>query len=516
MPSLSQEDLRAIAHTGPEAVFMTLESLLAFLRQQDGVIRQHEETIRRQAETIRQQQETIAAQSQEIGQLRARVKTLEARGAKDSHNSSQPPSSDGFEKKTTSQRGKSERKPGGQPGHEGHTLEFREKVDRVVVHAPERCAACGTDLANELPSGLIERGQVWDVPEIALEVVEHQAVSKQCPCCQAVNSRYLPEEILPVVRYGPNLKAISTYLQTYHLLPYARTSELMDDLFGAPLSEGTLWATIEDCADRLEDPVEAIRKAIIEATLAQFDETGVRIGGKLNWLHGATTETLVYYAIHPKRGQAAMEAIGILPLFGGDAIHDAWGSYWVYECRHGLCNAHHLRELTYLIERWGQAWAAEMKRLLKEMKAAVDQAKAAGERALSSERLAAFEAEYERILKEGDRANPPPVRLPGQKGRLKQTAARNLLDRLRRYRTETLRFAHDFRVPFDNNAAERDLRMMKVQQKVSGGFRSVRGAEAFCRIRSYVVSARKQGHNVLSALSQVFLGSPLNLVNIPG
>ncbi len=316
------------------------------------------------------------------------------------------------------------------------------------------------------------------------------------------------------VQYGPGVRSIMVYLRAYQFLPYARTRELMEDLFGTPVSEGTLSEVIRACSSQLETTETAIRGALAQARVAHFDETGIRIEGKLHWLHAASAGTLVHYSAQKKRGREGMTAAGILPGFHGRAVHDGWGSYFLFDCAHALCNAHHLRELTFLFEQCGQAWAGEMKRLLIEMKAAVGAAREAGETALDARTLRCFQERYDRLLTQGEEANPPPPpEAAPRRGRRKRTPAGNLLDRLRRYREETLAFVHDFSVPFDNNRAERDVRMMKVQQKVSGGFRSQEGAEAFCRIRSYITSARNQAHNVLFALRQAFLGHPLALAS---
>ncbi len=263
------------------------------------------------------------------------------------------------------------------------------------------------------------------------------------------------------------------------------------------------------CAQELAQTEARIKQGVIDSEVAHFDETGMDVEGKRGWLHTASTPQLTHYAYHPKRGSTATEAIGILPEFGGRAIHDAFSAYWRYGCEHGLCNAHHLRELIFVHEQMRRAWAGEMKQVLLDIKRAVDTAKAQTQTRLENDAIKAYAQRYAAVLQAGaeeENKHPPPA--TGRRGRKKQSKSKNLLDRLEKYQTETLAFMYDFAVPFDNNLAERDLRMMKVKQKVSGCFRTTPGAYAFCRIRSYISTMKKQGHNVIAALKSVFLGTP--------
>jgi transposase len=294
-------------------------------------------------------------------------------------------------------------------------------------------------------------------------------------------------------------------------VPYGRVRELLADLFGASLSLGTLVTWVQQSAATLA-PVEARRKAALrQAPVLHSDETGVRRSGRLAWAHVASTSRLTHYAIHPKRGAEATDAVGILPAFTGVSVHDGWKPYHRYtRCRHALCNIHHLRELTFLEEQYQQPWAKELKALLRAMKAAVEQARGAGSRHLPTAAHEAFVTRYRALLAAGHAANPPPPeRRPRQRGRVKQTPVRNRLERLWLGQDEVLAFLDDFTIPFDNNQAERDLRMRKVQQKVSGSFRSDRGADAFASLRSYLSTLRKQGVALLAALETVVAGQPL-------
>jgi transposase len=469
---MTRDEFQAVYERGPDTTFALLQNL----------------------------QQTLAA-------LWARVKELEDRLAKDSHNSSKPPSSDGLKKKPKSLRQKSGNTPGGQPGHPGTTLCLVDEPDQITVHSPAACCYCGACLEPVPPTGF-KRRQVHDLPPLCLHVSEHRALCKRCPACQALNRACFPAAVSRPVQYGPNLKALCVYLQQYQLLPFERTSELLSDLLGTSLSQGTLATMLATCQERL-DPVEAaIKAAITEAPIADLDETGTRIDGKLHWLHTASTQELTFYAHHDRRGKAALDAIGVLPAFGGTAIHDAFCSYLGYDdCAHALCNAHLLRDLIALKEQSGQPWTGKMIALLLAIKQAVDMTKAQGGTHLSSACLNDFEARYQALVAQGFLANPAPP-ASGKRGRPKPSAAKNLLDRLDAHRALVLAFLYPFWVPFDNHLAERDLRMAKVRQKVSGGFRSGEGAALFCRIRGYISTLRKQGCHILPALQSVFEGNP--------
>lgn len=444
---------------------------------------------------------------QRLAELTARVTELERQRGRNSRNSSQPPSQDGFQKPTKSLRAKSVRPVGGQPGHRGATLRLHPQPDHLETHRHTHCTGCGAALPAA-PTAPYERRQVFELPVLRFTVTEHRAAAQTCGHCQTRLPAAFPAHVTNVVQYGARAQAVAVYLRTYQLLPQARTSELFADLFGQRLTPGTLSTLQQTCAAALTDVETALKAGVQAAAVAHFDETGLYVAGQRHWLHVASTPHLTHYATHPKRGSAATTAIGILPPFRGIAVHDAWAPYWQADCLHALCNAHHLRELTALVEAGGQAWAQAMKDLLREIKRTVASAQTAGAEGLDAATHEAFVTRYQALLAEGLAANPATLTVPGQNGRTKQSKARNLLLRLQQREAEVLRFMTDFRVPFDNNLAERDLRMMKVQQKISGCFRAVAGAEIFCRIRSYISTVRKHGINVLSALEQVFTGTP--------
>jgi transposase len=462
--------------------------------------------------------ELVTGLVEQIAKLEARLTELEGIVKKNSNNSSKPPSGDGFGKKTKSLRTKSEKNTGGQTDHQGKTLEWSEQVDEVVSHQVEQCDCCGADLAAE-PVAAVRIRQVYDIPPIELVVTEHQAEVKTCPHCQQENQAEFPSFVTNVVQYGARLKSMMVYLMEGQLLPSARTCEILSDLVGANISEGTLFNTRSQCFEQLAVDEEAIKTEIVASEVVHCDETGMRVSGKLWWLHVACTDGLTYYFVHSKRGREAIDEMEILPNFEGKAVHDGWKSYQDYECEHYLCNAHHLRELTFMWEQYQQAWALNMFILLGSIKSAVDTARATAQ-PLATEVVDAFTTRYQQILDQGFRANPPPPPPPRSHrrksgGRLKQSPARNLLDRLQHHQASVLGFMHDFEVPFDNNQAERDIRMVKLKQKISGTFRSESGARMFCRIRGYISTLRKQGLNILDAFISLFSGDSQSPISQP-
>ena len=461
-------------------------------------------------EELEQLRQENSALRDQVALLSERISVLEAKLAKDSHNSHLPPSSDRFQRQPKSLRKKSGKKPGGQAGHGGNTLKLSETPDQVIVHPVEHCQHCQRDL-REVGSLHVERRQVLDLPPKRVVVIEHQAQQKCCPTCQQISSAAFPQDVRAPIQYGAALGAVGVYLVQQQLLPYERASEVIEDLLGPPMSVGTLQGLVARCAEQLEPVEQQIKAALSRAEVLHQDETGLYVAGQRHWMHVSATEHLTHYAVHRKRGKEALDAIGILADFQGVSVHDGWRSYWQYLCQHGLCNVHHLRELTFLDEEHQQAWAAEMQELLLEMKTAVAQARAAGCSHLHPLEVADWKVRYRALLDEGYQANPPdPPPETSKKGRRKQSAARNLLDRLSKHQEAVLLFLDNFAVPFDNSLAERAIRMVKVQQKVSGCFRSPGGAQAFCRIRGYLSTLRKQGMAVLTALEQTLIGHPVS------
>src|SRR6266516_570429 len=471
-----------------------LQAENAQLREQNGQLRAENRQLREQVE-----------------QLDTRLHELEGRVAKDSQNSSKPPSTDGYARKTRSLRQKSGKKAGGQAGHRGSTLHLVETPDEIIVLRPEKCADCQASLQGIRASGM-QRRQLVDLPEIKARVTEYQALDVPCPHCQHVTGGGFPSEVRASIHYGATVKGIALYLLYGQFLPYARTAELLTDVCGCHLSPGTLEAFVAEGADRLVGEEEQIKQALQGAEVMGTDETGMRVQGVLHWLHVARTDKLTHYAVHRKRGKAATDAIGILPQFHGTMEHDGYSSYPQYtQCEHALCNAHPLRELRFFHEHDKQQWALGLKDHLLFCHATVEEARARGESCLPTSVIEHLTATYHHLIEAELAAQPtPPLPVAKQAGRVKQTKAKNLLDRLRRDAQAVLLFMRDFRVPFTNNGSEQDLRMMKVQQKISGTFRSETGPVAFCRIRGYFSTMAKQGHRLSVVARQIFTGIPLS------
>jgi len=473
MQRLTQEELLAIYDLGPEATIAFIETLF----------------------------DHISLLSEQVAALESRVKSLEDELAKDSHNSSKPPSSDRMKKRTKSLRRRGQNPVGGQKGHKGHTLKRVENPDRTeILPAPAQCR-CGRCL-DETEARNYESRQVFDIPPVGIEVTEYKAEIKLCPECKRPVKARFPEQVTQPVQYGPRLKAQIVYLMNQHLMPYERTAEIIEDFYQHRMSTSTFYRTNKACFEILQSSVNSIKENILSSAVVHFDETGSRVGKQQkHWLHTASTPTHTFYYIHEKRGSEAMEEMDILPAFAGTAVHDHFKPYLKYACKHAACNAHHLRELVFLMEQDQQKWAEKMLQLLLQIKKATEQARNKGQPALRKNQTRDFERSYYQILEQGFKENPD---YDPKRKKKKRTAAQNLLIRLRDFKGKTLAFMYDLEVPFDNNLAERDIRMMKLHQKISGCFRAKQGADIFCRIRSFLSTARKQGYNRFEILYQAF------------
>ncbi len=443
----------------------------------------------------------IAQLQAELAALWEQVQELQRRLGLDSSNSGKPPSSDGPGKpsagqRTRSQRGRSGKPSGGQRGHQGATLSQTETPDRIQSHLPESCADCGAELTTDAIEGEPQRRQVFDLPPPPpWEVTEHQAQACRCAVCGRVTRAAFPEGVHAPVQYGPRVAATAVYLQNAHFLPEQRLAEVFQDLFRRPVCAATLAGLTRKAAQGWQGFTEWLRDLLVRAGgVKHLDETGFRIGGQTQWLHVLSTPWLTFYRTSAQRGSLLEGLRGIL-------VHDHWASYFkVKGVLHAMCNAHHLRELEALAELDGEAWARAMQQLLRRAKRAVWIAREQGQ-ALPRSLLERIERRYEQLVREALAQHQALPALPsGRRGRKKRRAGHDLALRLRDRRESVLRFVRDARVPFTNNQAEQDLRMMKLRMKISGGFRSEQGARDFATLRSVLSTARKQGLNRIEVL----------------
>jgi transposase len=443
------------------------------------------------------------ALQQTVENLERRVAHLEGIIAKDSHNSSKPPSTNGFKRPPQSLREKSGRKPGGQKGHDGTTLRQVENPDQIIVHSCQGDCACGKSLLHA-ETIACEKRQVADVPKIKATVIEHQALTLLCTCGRKHKADFPPGIVAPV-QYGCGIKALAVYLMVNQLVPMERTQQIFKDILGISLSQGTLTTIATQAFDGLEKTEEVIKENILASPVVHADETGCDVSKDTWWIHSLGTLEYTWYFCDEKRGKDAVDVAALLERYSGRLVHDGWKSYLHYVCKHALCNAHHLRELVFVDEHLKEGWARKMKMLLLEIKNAVEDAVRQRKKSLVHKLRRRYRRVYLAILREGFAAQPPPLkRRPGQRGKLKQSPAKNLLDRLKIHIDDVLAFMYDFTVPFTNNLAERDLRMVKVKLKVSGCFRTAKGAGIFCRIRSFMSTLRKQNLNILDCTRKIF------------
>lgn len=537
MNLLSESHIRKLYARGVESVVRLvhhlgdrIEELEAHpVREPQPVIARLAKELARVKRRLDRRSQELLAQQQLNHQLLRRIRELEReveRGgavARDSHNSSLPPSSDPPWKKiprTRSLRKKSGLKVGGQPRHRGVTLKASARPDHLVTHSPEACPGCGAAL-DEAEVIAATRRQVFDLQPVKLVVTEHRRQTRRCPHCGLAAGANFPASVRAPVQYGPRLLARAAYLNLYQLLPLARTSEALRDLFGCPVSPATVERAGRLSSGKLVGSEQRLKAALRDSPVLGADETGLRVAGANGFVHVARTDGLTHFAYDSRRGRDAMNEVGILPHFAGTLVRDGYHSYASFgRCRHSLCNAHLLRDLVFVAETdpAQAAWTRPLAALLVEIKEAAESARAAGRARLGEEVKGAYLRRYDRLVRQADRLNPhPPAEETHggdspQKKRPPLSPARRLINRLSRRRDEVLRFMHDLAVWFDNNGSERDLRVVKLQQKVSGCFRTEDGARDFCRVRSYLSSARKRGHPLLYSLERALAGKPLPLV----
>ena len=455
---------------------------------------------------------TIEQQAVIIEQLKQTIAELNEKLNKNSKNSGKPPSSDGLKKPVTkSLRQKSGKKPGGQQGHRGTHLSFIADPDVVIKHMPESCKNCpNISKCIEQRACIAEKRHVIDAV-VTVRVTEHQKFSfAKCPfhVGQTLQGEF-PSDISATVQYGKNLKALVVALNTVGMVSIKRTHEILGNVFSIPLSTGTISSMVKKCAQNIKNTVDTIRQKVIESAIGHFDETGTRVEGRTMWVHNSSTKQYTYLSVHHKRGIEGMEANGVLPKFDGIAVHDCWKSYWNYNITHAVCCAHLLRELTGIEENYpNQIWATKFKEFLLDMKRIKEKAVQAEKSKLSHYHLHKFDIKYDSILQEAFGMNPLPVITEKKRGRKKKGKILALITRLLEYKESVCLFVKTFAVPFDNNLAERDIRMIKVKTKVSGCFRTKDGADDFLKIMSYVGTAKKLGINSYEAIRQAIVGNP--------
>jgi transposase len=469
--------------------------------------------IERQRQEIADKDAEIVRKDAEIDALRAELAELRARLSTNSRNSSKPPSSDGYAKpKRTAAvpRERGQRRPGHQPGAPGAHLQQVTNPNVTIVHRPSHCGDCGASLEDGEVVGS-EARQVFDLPPIKLLVTQHQVERRRCRC-GAVTCGQFPAGVKAPVQYGPGVRGLAVYLHVYQHLPYRRAAQLLADGFGISIATGSLAAMVAECALNLEQAglIDRLRELLIASPVIHCDETSGRVVNELWWVHVASTSQLTLLTAHAKRGIEGMDAAGVLPVYAGVPVHDCWGPYSHYtNACHALCGAHLLRELDGAAGLYGQQWAADLAVILRSAVHAVNELRQDGQDHLHPAVLKHLLDSYDKAIQAGRRA------YPGQPRGRRQPKPAALLDRLDKQREQVLRFLTDFRVPFHNNQAERDLRMVKLQQKISGCWRSQDGGKAFSTIRSYISTARKQGQNLIEVLRLAFQASPW-LPSAPG
>lgn len=455
-----------------------------------------EATIKKAQALVSEDKQMSAATKSIVEILILLVTLLANRLNLNSKNSSKPPSSDPNRKKKP--KSKTGRKRGGQKGHIGSTLKRIDEPDHIVPIQIDR---------KTLPIGQYhlagyEARQVFDI-DISRVVTEYRAQVLE----DDNGNKYVasfPEGVTKAAQYGNGLKAHAVYLSQFQLIPYNRIQDYFADQLHIPVSEGSIFNFNKQAFNALDAFENLVKKQLIAAAFAHADETGINMGGDRFWLHCVSNEFWTRYYPHKKRGMEAFEAMGILPGFTGILCHDHWKPYYKLNCTHALCNAHHLRELTRAWEQDDQHWAHDIKELLKKINYRVVDAGGA----LNARQAGQFRSQYRKLIKKGEMECPEPTRpkKKGKRGRIKKSKSRNLLERLRDFENDVLRFMENERVTFSNNLGENDIRMTKVQQKISGCFRSIEGAKIFCRIRSYLSTCRKQGIKASNALELLFDG----------
>ena len=450
----------------------------------------------------------LSSRDEEIAVLKALLTKEQSKQKKNSRNSSKPPSSDKGRKKNKNSRTPSDKPSGAQPGNAGATLNQVDNPDKEVPHSPEVCDECGADLSDAAVVQT-EKRQVFDMVAPTINVTEHQAQTKICPDCGRAIKADFPANVKAPVQYGPHVKAAIVDLNVQHFLSYERIQLFFKDWLGHRISGGLIYSSLQTAKAELADYEAHIRAKLLAEKVLHGDETGVYVTGRKSWLHVLCTSLLTLYQVHANRGSRAIDDLGILPEFTGVAVHDGYYSYQKYDkCQHALCHAHHLRELIYFHEEEQAVWAYQMTIWLRSVKRDRDQLIEQHTQNFSKRQVELYRRRYFQIIRQGLINAPPDPPRKSNRGRAPKHPQRNLLNRLYQQHEWVLAFVYDFDVPFDNNQAERDLRMVKTKQKVSGTFRSQKGAEAFAAIRGYISTAKKNQQDLLDAIAKIFQGEP--------
>lgn len=444
-------------------------------------------------------EEDLLLMQQQIVTLLERISELEHRLNKDSSNSHKPPSSDSFRKPIQNNREKSNKSQGAQPGHKGTMLTMTDDPDKIILHPVRGKCDCGRELRWQ-PVINVQRSQVIDIPEKLKEITEHQIEVKQCKCGQIYYGKTLS---MAPVQYGSRIKAMSVYMNNYELLPYDRLQDFFHDCFNIEFSDGALVGANEKCYVNLEPTEQQIKYSLKSSPVIHNDETGLRCEKSLKWAHVSSNQNFTHYAFHDRRGTEAINDIGILPGYKGVSVHDRYSSYDSYQCDHGLCNAHLLRDLKGIVED-GKTWASQMISLLLQAKKYKETTR------LSKKIKDEIFSEYYKIVSSGLGSEPVlEENTVKKRGRKKKPDSLRLLETFLNRKYQILKFFIKKNVPFDN-LAERDLRMIKLKQKISGCFRTKKGAEIFCRIRSYISTIRKHGYSIIDSIQLDIEGNPVD------
>jgi|LGOV01.1.fsa_nt_gb transposase len=502
---------------GLTSVISTLTTTLAaqtkMIEAQTVKIDAQTKTIDAQTKKIDAQTGTISEQAAINYKLKEKIKVQEERLNKNSNNSSKPPSSDGLNKPNPkSQRKPSGKSPGAQNGHKGNGFKLMKEPDETVLYHPDQCVGCPNFGICKV-CGISETKYDVDIC-VETKVTAHQVLSYECPFkSNRVISGSFPSNVKSTMQYGDNLEALVIALNTSGMMGIKRTHNILSAVFGIPISTGTIFSMVKDCGLKLKDTVERIRQTLCDSPSANFDETGLRVNKKLHWVHSASTALFTYLSVEEKRGTIGMDSSGVLPYFSGVAIHDFWKPYFKYvDVSHAMCNAHLIRELTGIVENNpNQAWALEAIELLLQMKKAKEVAISREQHSLSDDCLKYFTKKYDNIFEKAIAQNPLKSKT-GKRGRPKKGEIRALVDRFVEYKGEICLFVNDFSIPFTNNLAEQDIRMIKVKQKVSGCFRTKTGADTFVTIMSYIGTASKQGINAYSAIKSALANQSQTII----